>query len=486
MRITSQHIASLLEDIRFWILILFCIRLIGISYAPIEVHHNWRQTTVTMVARNFYEGEANPYTPQLDFGGSTTGISAMEFPVLNYLIYLFSLLFGYDHWYGRLINLVITSIGLWYFHQLIAGIFNARRAFVSTLLLGSSLWFIFGRKIMPDTMAVSFVIMSMYLAWLYLSHERTHLFYACGAGLLFALGALSKLPAALPMILFPFILLRWGHASKKMLLTSVYLLCAILVVHWYWIWTPYLTETYGMHHFFMGKSLATGSQEIADHMGSSLERIFIGPFKYIGGVAFLSACVWSLYRKEKTLLCVLGSTAFALIALMCKSGETFYAHDYYILPFVPTMALLIAYFMEQLPSRIAMLCITAIVLESLLNQTHDLRWKPSYDAYMDLETLMDQFTPREALVAINCAPNPSTMYFAHRKGWLCTNAELADHNQLRVLQDQGLQYILICKDRFGRDLELPSQSLLFENDRFRLYQLQPTESSFGIAALDKH
>jgi len=50
---------KLFSDIRFWILIFFAIRLFGITNPPLEIAHNWRQTTVTMVARNFYETKTN-------------------------------------------------------------------------------------------------------------------------------------------------------------------------------------------------------------------------------------------------------------------------------------------------------------------------------------------------------------------------------------------------------------------------------------------
>ena len=108
-----QGINFAVRDVRFWILLFFLLRLIGITQPPLEVAHNWRQTTVTMVSRNFYETDARIWLPKVDMAGEKSGITGMEFPLFNYLIYLMSLLFGYTHWYGRLINLVISSAGIW-------------------------------------------------------------------------------------------------------------------------------------------------------------------------------------------------------------------------------------------------------------------------------------------------------------------------------------------------------------------------------------
>ena len=55
----------LIRDIRFWIILFFIIRLWGITNAPLEVAHNWRQTTVTMVARNFLEIDNNIFFPRI-------------------------------------------------------------------------------------------------------------------------------------------------------------------------------------------------------------------------------------------------------------------------------------------------------------------------------------------------------------------------------------------------------------------------------------
>jgi hypothetical protein len=58
-----------LQDIRFWILLFFIVRLYGITLPPLEVAHNWRQATVTMVARNFAEVDANILYPRIDIAG---------------------------------------------------------------------------------------------------------------------------------------------------------------------------------------------------------------------------------------------------------------------------------------------------------------------------------------------------------------------------------------------------------------------------------
>jgi hypothetical protein len=147
-----------LSHIQTWIVIFFAIRLVGITNAPLEAGHNWRQSLTNMIARNFYEIRANLLYPEIDYAGINSGIIGSEFPFFNYLIFLFTSGLGDAHWYGRLINLIVSSLGIYFFYLLVAKWFNKKIAFHATIVLLCSIWFAFSRKIMPDTFSVSLVI----------------------------------------------------------------------------------------------------------------------------------------------------------------------------------------------------------------------------------------------------------------------------------------------------------------------------------------
>ena len=53
--------SKIYQPIVIWIAIFFLIRCIGITNPPLDVAHNWRQTTVTMVARNYLETGGKTY-----------------------------------------------------------------------------------------------------------------------------------------------------------------------------------------------------------------------------------------------------------------------------------------------------------------------------------------------------------------------------------------------------------------------------------------
>ena len=138
-----------LKDIRVWILLFFLIRLIGITIPPLEISHNWRQSFTNTVARNFLEVDNNILYPRAIIFGNNNGVLGTEFPFFNYLIYIISKIFGYAHWYGRLINLIISSIGIYFFYKIINKFLKPEIAFNSAIILLCSVWFMFSRKAMP-------------------------------------------------------------------------------------------------------------------------------------------------------------------------------------------------------------------------------------------------------------------------------------------------------------------------------------------------
>ena len=178
----------------------------------------------------------------------------MEFPILNYLIYLVSLIFGYNHWYGRLINMIVSTIGIYFFYKIIKRYFTSDHAFYASMILILSLWFSYSRKIMPDTFSTSLVIISIYydLNFLYQKNIFLNLLLYFFFGLL---GVLAKLPAVFLFIIFtPIIFDKNILFKQKIYFSFISVLLLIPVICWYFYWVPFLVDKYKFYHFFMGKA----------------------------------------------------------------------------------------------------------------------------------------------------------------------------------------------------------------------------------------
>jgi 4-amino-4-deoxy-L-arabinose transferase-like glycosyltransferase len=466
---------EMIKDIRFWIMFFFLIRLFGIFNPPLEVAHNWRQTTVTMVSRNFLEVDNNILYPRIDIAGEKTGITGMEFPLLNYIIYIVAKVFGYQHWYGRLINLLISSFGLWFFYKLTRKYFTEQVVFYSTIILAVSIWFQYSRKIMPDTFSMSMVIASIYYGSNYLDNTlRKHsLLHLTIYAILMLLGVLSKLPSGYLLIIFAVFLFDKNIPLKRKVIFSIVSLIAILPIFvWYFYWVPYLVDKYEFWHFFMGKSLEQGFKEIMQNFNETLSKFYDTALKFIGFGVFMYGLVFSLIKKDSKIYILFILTFMSFSIIIIKAGVTFPQHHYYVIPFVPVMALIAGYGLSNIKySKIAIILLIAISIEGIANQQHDFRIKEKDKRIINLEKDLDSVSLQNDLILINSGSYPTPMYFAHRKGWVTTNEQIRDEKYIDSLKVKGLKYIVILKRSFGYEILLTRYNKVLENEDYCIYKL---------------
>lgn len=457
------------KDIRFWILLYFFIRLFHITQPPLEIAHNWRQCTGLMVARNFYEIDANIMYPRLDNGGDKTGITGTEFPLFNYLIYLFAKLFGWSDWYGRLINLIVSSLGVYWFYRLLAKYLRPQIAFYAALVLLNSLWFAYSRKTMPDTFSLSLVIGGLLFALDYLYSGRTWRLLAFF--FLTLCGMLSKIPAGFILItlLLPMLDGRVPILRKVLLAVTGCIMMAP-VSWWYFIWVPYLVKEFGFWHYYMGTSITEGSHEIVTHLDQAIQKFYFAALNFIGFGVFLGGVLYAIRQKERTLLLAFLLCSLAFFVFILKAGFAFYHHNYYIIPFVPFMAMMAGYALSEIKKPVYRNILTlAIAVEVIINALPEFRINSDQRYKLALESEAARYTAPNDLIAINCGPNPQQIYLLHRKGWDLTNDEAQDSSYISILRQKGCKVLFINKHE-GQVAPLPYHKL-GENDDLIVYKL---------------
>ena len=467
---------KLWNDIRFWILLAFVVRLFGITNPPLEVGHNWRQTTVAMVARNFHEVDNNIFYPRVDMAGEKTGITGMEFPIYNYMIYGISILFGYDHWYGRLLNLMVSSCGIWFFYLLIRKYFKENVAFPATILLLVSIWFQYSRKIMPDTFSTSFIIIGIYYGTQYLDfvHRRFSLIYLLMSAACISVGVLAKLPSGFMLVVFVlFVFDRSLPFNRRFIFSLASLVALLPAALWYFLWVPHLVDSFGFWHFFMGEDIVTGCRELIQYFPKAMKIFYAGALKYTGFVVFVMGLFSIVKTRNTRLTSVFFLSTVSFLFVIIKAGRTFAHHDYYIIPFVPVMALTAAYGLSIIKMRTwANVLLIAISMEGIANQQHDFFIRDKEKGILQLESDLDKVCDRTDLILINSGNYPTPLYFAHRKGWVMSNAEVKDLGNMDSLACHGLKYVVILKRTFGSEVLLDSTQRVVNSDDYTIYRLR--------------
>ncbi|HOT15846.1 MAG TPA: glycosyltransferase family 39 protein [Bacteroidales bacterium] len=458
-----------LKDIRFWIFIFFIIRLYGITDAPLEHSHNWRQCTGLMVSRNFLEIDNNILYPRVDDNYGYSGIVGMEFPIMNYIVYLISKVFGFTWWYGRILNLIITSIGIFYFFKIIEKFFDKKIAFYSTLVLLSSIWFVFARKFMPDTFSLSITIISLWYGFLFL--EKGKLIHWGIFFILTFLGIMSKIPAIflLSLYIIPIVKEKKINLRRKIIFSFSFIPTILAVWFWYFYWNPHLSNEYHLW-YNSGRSLSEGFYELTNNLNKVAERFYFDGLKsYIGLLTIFLGIFFMIKLLDKLAWAAILILTSVFFIYMIKSGYFFYHHDYYIIPYVPVMALIAGYGISKINAKLRFFLIALVIIESLLNQQHDLTNK--LETYrLNLEVISDSISSKSDLIAVNGKGNPQELFLSHRKGWTLSNENIIDTVTLRNIKEKGCKFIYInkheCNDKLPKGF-----NKVFENEDYIIFSI---------------
>lgn len=472
-----QYKHPVINDIRIWLLFFLLLRMFAINNPPLETQHNWRQTTVCMVARNFVETDARICFPRIDIAGNLTGITGMEFPLLNYLIYLVSLVFGYEHYWGRIINLLVSTVGLWYFYRIVKLYFQHKHAFYATLLMVFSLWFSFSRKIMPDTFSVSLILISLYYGIAFFRRQKPIkdlLLYTIFA----VLGMLSKIPAAIMLAPLLFVILKSNTSLQKKIVFSLLSFVAVVpTVFWYYYRVPYLTTHYGFSHFFMGVDISEGLQHLWNDKFGVMFRFYDSAMKYIGFLLFVAGTFMAFRNSEKNLIYPFVVISVLFVVFMIVSGPNFAEHNYYIIPYIPLMALIAAYPLTRIKhKKLAIIILIAAGVEGIAGQQHDFFINKERMALMQLETDLNKICPRNTLIVINSNDYPTPMYFAHRKGWIASNNDLQNEQYIKKINRKGCRYIVVLKKVFGTAIDI-KYPIIHNCKNYTIYSINKTSKT---------
>jgi hypothetical protein len=162
---------------------------------------------------------------------------------------------------------------------------------------------------------------------------------------------------------------------------------------------------------------------------------------------------------------------FSFLILLIKTGTSILGDQYYFITAIPSMAFLIGWTLADLtPKKIGAIVLLIIGVESIADQIYDFRVRQPFKSLENLEAVMDKYTLRDDLIAINGgAHNPTAMYFAHRRGWVAANSTLSDTTFINEIKKKGCKYVVSAKHLNGDfNIDYP---IVHDSEYFKIYQL---------------
>lgn len=446
--------------------------------------HSWRQTDTAAVARNYQEETRNFFLPRIDMRGDKSGVTGMELPVYNYSIYMTNQLVGFHHWTGRVISLFFACLCLIFFYCLLAIRYNKRLAILTSVVLAATpVFMIFSKNIQPDIFMLACSIGSLLFAQVFVKYKKpAYLYLSIG---LLVLACLIKIPAIFitPALL---IILPVKQLMKKVdYKLLVVILAGVLLVGGWYKYSGYLSSHFGLGEYFYGNySLGLSKSLVITRVFWTTLASYIADVRLwlmVLPVSFYGA--WLFVRKKDYFAIVWFAS---VLIFLCMFASKSFFHNYYILPLIPPLAILLMKpvdnFLNVLDAKhqklANILLICGLCGFGLIICTYTalkLNRKPTQyqQELTTLESSIDQHTARNSLFIVNGNGDPTLLYFAHRKGWSFSDAQVALGTTNTLTQTKA-QYLLLSdpSDAMTQNLQVLGYQGVQLSPHFVLYKLR--------------
>ena len=447
-----------------WIVIaivsfFFVLHLAKITMPPID-DHNWRQVDTAAVARNFQNESTNILQPRVDIRGYHSGITGMEFPFYNYVLFIFNTAFGYQHWHGRVLTLVFACIAIGFYYALISRRYSKVIANFSVGVLAfMPLFFNFAKSIQPDIMMVMFGIITLYYTQKYSEKLNNISFYL--AAIFLSITMLIKIPAV--FIILPMALLLGKKGIKSIFVKDKILFLTLVVflpvVGWY-LYSDFLSKHYGLGSYFYGDISIAKSLALSATKGFwNTIRGYILPVSFPLGMIYIIIFIGFMATMAKKDYFPASWAAAFLTFIGLFSIKSFY-HNYYSLPLIPPIALFIGIALEwiykNLKKENKKIALLFVIIISAFAGYYTLKTFRSYSqpklpySYLNLENIANNNIGKNDLIITNFDNNPVILYFSNRKGW--SLGEFMYSNKIiSGYKDVGAKYLLLDKRNLATD-----------------------------------
>jgi 4-amino-4-deoxy-L-arabinose transferase-like glycosyltransferase len=248
----------------------------------------------------------------------------------------------------------------------------------------SPLFFYYTINPMPDNAALCFSIWGMFFFFKHLRSKKTAAFVI--SNLLFSLAALSKLPYILfysPMLLYLFHILLKKTQSPKALWQMI--LISLIIFAPNIIWYSYSMEFLSNNVVFTGIfKNSPDPYKFIEYLTGTLISVFPELLINYAALLFFFSAVYYMYQRKKKkhpFFTYFFITVLILILYYFYEINTIeLSHDYYLMPFLPVLIIIIAYGSSTMlnKQRIFLKTLTIILL-ILMPLAAYLRIMPRWD-----------------------------------------------------------------------------------------------------------
>lgn len=467
-----------------WEIILVILLLVGgilvRSYrlhTPLGDWHSWRQADTAAVARNFATEKFDLLYPQSDslwilnerLLPNPNRYFINEFPLYNAIVALLYQQFGVNHVYGRLVSILISTLGALALYGITRRLLGVPQA-LATLFLYQALPYniYYNRVVMPDPTFVAFSIISLYFSLRYASSRRVldGIFLA----LFFALATLVKpyaLFIALPIFYWLYVQQgpRFVFSFQTLTLATASLLPLAL---WRYHIHLHPEGAFASKWLLNGENIRFTGAFFRWIIFDRLNRLI---FATGGFVLFVYSFFVSYAKKSTSFFLVWALSILLYMTVFAKGNVT---HDYYQLPIVaPGVALIVIAaeaILKQAKTRLAKLVhlggVSLLLILTLAFGWYEVRgfFNINNEAMIVAGKRADEILPTDAVVIVPYMGDPAFLYQVNRNGWP-VGGNIAER-----IQDGATHYVTTSFDEEYQQLK-SQYTLVEQTDLYGIIKL---------------
>ena len=408
------------------VLLGFIVRLYKIDN-PVADWHSWRQADTASVTRTYVERGIDLLHPRYhDISTTQTGVfnpegyRMVEFPVFNAIhTYLAKMsLFSLEVW-GRFFSIfssLVSGVVLYFIGKKFMGLVGGLLTTFFFLIIPYNVYF--SRVILPEPMAVTFGLLSIFLFIKFLEREKST--FLLMSAIFFALSILIK-----PFTLFYGVPIAYLVVKKygfTNLFKKVPLLLALdIAIAPFFLWRIWINQyPEGIPHFlwaFNGDHIRFRPSFWMWIFGERLSRLILG------GTGMLPFSLGILFYKKNKAFVNMFLLGMLLYVVVIATANV--RHDYYQTITIPAISLALASGslviweakgMQKLFARSILVASIAISFIAGALQVREF-YKINHPEIIEAGIAVDRITPKEALFVAPYNGDTAFLYQTKRWGW---------------------------------------------------------------------
>ena len=450
--------------------------------------------------RNFLRYDNNILNPRVSHFNGRMNDNTMryEFPVMQWGIAQVQRVFGDDMVVTRVCVWIIGVFGLAGFYLLLRTMgFAAYLSLAGMILLQfSPLYYFYTVNILPDVLALAAAIWYLYFTFSYVRSQRTWLIFAAAAALLLA--TLAKLPFAMFGIVGVVYFFRHLIRNRRLRWSTV----GFAVVHLVmmipaWEWYTWVMRGWGNNPVVYGIFASTNTYEQDLRIFRHYYREYI-PYDLLSpAVWFFVALgiVWPARRDgHPGLRAYVWALALITLLYVALQWNTItIVHDYYLLPLLPWLYIVVAAGAGRLVQMFARwdrpkigygLLLLAVVAAPIVayrqrqpawDVTASYRYAEFADAFSHREALRNAVDDEATVIALNDNSYHILTWIIRKRGYVFSQNSLQPLWIKDLIDNRGATYLYSTSRKIDQDSAAAPylDSLLLEAGQVHVYKLAP-------------